>query len=144
MIAPATAAAITAHSGAVPREAATPPKMTAISPGKTKPTNAEAFSGGKANTSARTSPPGSDKMRSVTLETRPAVATAAHPGRDIRSRRVAAAAPATVAGEVVIAIRSPSGLGIVMRWAGAHGHRPGDGGCAGAVARGGRAGADQE
>src|SRR6266699_658699 len=102
MIAPATAAAITAHSGTVPREAATPPKMTAISPGNTKPTNAEASSAGKANTSARTSQPGSDRMRSVTLTTRPAVATAAHPGRDIRSRRAAG-----VAGEVVMAIRSP-------------------------------------
>ena len=58
MIAPETAAAITAHSGTVPREAATPPKMTAISPGKTNPTNADASSAGKANTSARTSHPG--------------------------------------------------------------------------------------
>src|SRR6266851_4439749 len=87
MIAPETAAAITAHSGTVPREAATPPKMTAISPGNTKPTNAEASSAGKANTSARTSQPGSDRMRSVTLVTRPSVATAAQPGPNTRSRR---------------------------------------------------------
>jgi hypothetical protein len=96
MIAPATAAAITAHSGTVPREAATPPKMTAISPGKTKPTNAEASSAGKANTSARTSQPGSDKIRSVTLVTRPTVATAAHPARDMRRRHVAGAASAGI------------------------------------------------
>src|SRR6266542_6989676 len=75
MIAPATAAAITAHSGTVPRKAATPPRMTAISPGKTKPTNAEASSAGKANTSARTSQPGSDRMRSVILAARPRVTT---------------------------------------------------------------------
>src|SRR6266536_3405848 len=75
MIAPATAAAITAHSGTVPREAATPPRMTAISPGKTEPTNAEASSAGKANTSARTSQPGSDRMRSVILAARPRVTT---------------------------------------------------------------------
>ena len=96
MIAPETAAAITAHSGTVPREAATPPRMTAISPGKTKPTNAEASSAGKANTSARTSQPGSDRMRSVTLVTRLRVATAAHPGRDGRGRRVAGAAAARI------------------------------------------------
>ena len=96
MIAPETAAAITAHSGTVPREAATPPRMTAISPGKTKPTNAEASSAGKANTSARTSQPGSDRMRSVTLATMPTVATAAHPGPNIRRRRVAAAAAARI------------------------------------------------
>src|SRR6266536_1028903 len=65
MIAPATAAAITAHSGTVPREAATPPRMTAISPGKTKPTNAEASSAGKANTSARTSQPGRRRHHAV-------------------------------------------------------------------------------
>src|SRR5438270_7608326 len=105
MIAPETAAAITAHSGTVLRDAATPPKMTAISPGKTKPTNAEASSAGKANTSTRTSQPGSDRMRSVTLVTRPTVATAVHPGRDTRSRRVAGAASATVIGEVVIGTR---------------------------------------
>ncbi len=94
MIAPETAAAITAHSGTIPREAATPPRMTAISPGKTKPTNAEASSAGKANTSARTSQPGSDRMRSVTPVTRLRVATAAHPARNIRRRRVAPAASA--------------------------------------------------
>src|SRR6266702_7679222 len=96
MIAPETAAVITAHSGTVPREAATPPKMTAISPGNTKPTNAEASSAGKANTSARTSQPGSDRMRSVTLAARPTVAIAAQPGRDGRGRRVAGAACARI------------------------------------------------
>src|SRR6266542_1318996 len=96
MIAPATAAAITAHSGTVPRDAATPPKMTAISPGKTKPTNAEASSAGKANTSTRTSHPGSDRIRSVTPAARPTVAIAAHPGWDGRGRRVAGAAFARI------------------------------------------------
>jgi hypothetical protein len=91
MIAPETAAAITAHSGTVPREAATPPQMTAILPGKMKPRNAEASSAGKGNTSARTSHPGSDKMRSVTLEIRPAVATAAHPGRKSAAAALGAA-----------------------------------------------------
>src|SRR6185295_12420298 len=97
MIAPATAAAITAHSGTVPRDAATPPKMTAISPGKTNPTNAEASSAGNANTSASTSQPGSDKIRSVTLATRPTVTTAAHPRPDMRGRREAGAPAGSVA-----------------------------------------------
>src|SRR5256885_5494568 len=79
MIAPETAAAIAAHSGTVLRDAATPPKMTAISPGKTKPTNADVSSAGKANTSTRTSHPGSDKIRSVTPAARPTVAITAHP-----------------------------------------------------------------
>jgi len=96
MIAPETAAAITAHSGTVPREAATPPKMTAISPGKTNPTNAEASSAGKANTSARTSQPGSDRVRSVTPVTRLRVATAAHPARNNRRRHLTAAAAARI------------------------------------------------
>src|SRR5437879_7852401 len=107
MLAPATAAASTAHSGTIPRDAATPPRMTAISPGNTKPTNAEASSAGKANTSARTSQPGSDRMRSVTLVTRPSVATAAQPRPNTRSRRVAGAAFARVAGEVVMGTGSP-------------------------------------
>jgi hypothetical protein len=91
MIAPETAAAITVHSATVPRDAATPPRMTAISPGKTNPTNAEASSAGKANTSARTSHPGSDRMRSVkpaaratvaiTVTTARVGAAAAWPGR---------------------------------------------------------------
>jgi hypothetical protein len=46
---------MTAHSGTRPCDATTPPRMTAISPGKTKPTKAEASSAGKATTSARTS-----------------------------------------------------------------------------------------
>src|SRR5436190_23302965 len=96
MIAPATAAAITAHSGTVPRDAATPPKMTAISPGKTNPTNAEASSAGKANTSTRTSHPGNDKMRSVTPAARPTVAIVAQPGRDGCGSRVAGAALARI------------------------------------------------
>src|SRR5215468_2081515 len=86
MIAPETAAAITAQSGTVARDAATPPKMTAISPGKTNPTNADASSAGKANTSTRTSHPGSDRMRSVTLAARPTVATTLQPGQNIGSR----------------------------------------------------------
>ena len=65
MIAPETAAAITAHSGTVPREAATPPRMTAISPGKTKPTNAEASSAGKANTSQRENEPARERQDAV-------------------------------------------------------------------------------
>src|SRR5215831_14957508 len=93
MIAPEPAAAITAHSGTMPRDAATPPKMTAISPGKTKPTNADASSAGKANTSTRTSHPGSDKVRSVTPAARTTVAIAVHPGRDGRGRRGAGATP---------------------------------------------------
>src|SRR5712691_369907 len=50
MIAPETAATMTAHSGTSPCEAATAPRITVISPGKTNPTNAEASSAGKANT----------------------------------------------------------------------------------------------
>jgi len=97
MIAPATAAAITAHSGDLSTRSRDSPRMTAISPGKTKPTNAEASSAGKANTSARTSQPGSDRIRSVTLATRPSVATAAQPNRNIRSRGVAGAASTSIA-----------------------------------------------
>src|SRR3954447_11216145 len=51
MMAPAHAAAITPAIGNLPSDATTPPRMTAISPGKTKPTNADASSAGSAKTS---------------------------------------------------------------------------------------------
>ena len=70
MIAPETAAVMTAHSGTRPCDATTPPRMTAISPGKTKPTKAETSTAGKAKTRARMSHEGSVRMRSVMLATR--------------------------------------------------------------------------
>jgi hypothetical protein len=51
------ATAITAASTTRPREASTPPMSTAISPGNTKPRNADASSAGRANTTARTTHP---------------------------------------------------------------------------------------
>src|SRR5437588_6320826 len=57
MTAPTTAAAMTAARFALPRDAMTPPTITAISPGKTMPTNAEASSAGNANTTARRTQP---------------------------------------------------------------------------------------
>lgn len=56
---------------ASPWEAATPPRITVISPGKTNPTNAEASSAGSANTRASTSQPGSKRMRSGMLPMTP-------------------------------------------------------------------------
>jgi hypothetical protein len=84
MIAPEAAAAMTAHSGTVPREAATPPRITAISPGKTKPTKAEASRAGRANTSARTTQPGSVRIRSVTPARTPTLPTSAQPSPEFR------------------------------------------------------------
>jgi hypothetical protein len=57
------------------REAATPPRITAISPGKTKPTKAEASRAGRANTRARTGQPGSVRIRSVMLARTPTLPT---------------------------------------------------------------------
>src|SRR6266567_1683412 len=78
--APDTAAAMTAHSGTVPRQAATPPKITATSPGKTNPTNAEASSAGTRNTRASTSHPGSVRILSTKPAARAACACQANAG----------------------------------------------------------------
>src|SRR5579884_3382845 len=53
MMAPATAATSTCHSDTRCWEASTPPSTTAVSPGNTKPTNADASSIGRPNTRAR-------------------------------------------------------------------------------------------
>src|SRR5579859_5167392 len=81
--APDTAATATPQSGTVPREAATPPRMTAISPGNTNPTNAEASSAGNKNTSAATSHPGSSRIlpvRPVATACAAAITADHHPG----------------------------------------------------------------
>ncbi len=70
MMAPKTAATITAQSDTRCWEATTPPSRTAISPGKTNPRKAEASSAGRAKTKDRTSQPGKPRMRSVMLASR--------------------------------------------------------------------------
>src|SRR5260221_8890723 len=80
MTAPLTAAAMTAHSGTVPRQAATPPRITAISPGNTNPTNAEASSAGSRNTRASTSHAGSVRTLSAKPAARAACACQANAG----------------------------------------------------------------
>ena len=60
MTAPATPAASTAASGTWPCQARTPPRTSATSPGKTKPTNAEDSSAGSAKTASTASQIGSD------------------------------------------------------------------------------------
>src|SRR5215472_505999 len=77
--APDTAATMTAQSGTVPRDATTPPRMTAISPGNTNPTNADASSAGNKKTSDSANHPGSSKILSVRPAITPlAVVTAGH------------------------------------------------------------------
>src|SRR5215510_15329661 len=71
MIAPETAATMTAQSGTIPCEAATPPRITVISLGKTNPTNAEASSAWNANTRTTTIQPGSKRMCSGKLPITP-------------------------------------------------------------------------
>src|SRR2546430_6012567 len=56
-----------AQSGARPCEATTPPSITAISPGKMKPRNADASRAGKRKTRATTNPTGSVRIRSAML-----------------------------------------------------------------------------
>src|SRR5215470_14445652 len=70
MIAPETAATITAQRTS-PWEAATPPRITVISPGKTNPTNADASSAGNANTRTTTIQPSSKRMCSGMLPMTP-------------------------------------------------------------------------
>src|SRR5258708_22330886 len=67
MIAPDAAATKTAQSGTLPCDATTPPRITTVSPGKTKPTNADASSAGRAKTMARTTAAGSERRRSAIL-----------------------------------------------------------------------------
>src|SRR5215467_2268070 len=75
--APDTAATTTAQSGTVPRDATTPPRMTATSPGNTNPTNADASSAGNKKTSDSTSHPGSSRILSVRPASTPLAAVTA-------------------------------------------------------------------
>src|SRR6266550_4025394 len=58
---------MTAGSGIRPLNASTPPRITAISPGNTKPRKAEASSAGTRKTIARATQPSSDKIQSAIL-----------------------------------------------------------------------------
>src|SRR5436853_3678892 len=62
--APRTAATIIAGNGIRPAAAATPPRITAISPGNTNPMNAEDSSAGRRKTARSTAQPGSASRRS--------------------------------------------------------------------------------
>src|SRR4051794_16284231 len=62
--APRIAAAIIAGSGIRPAAAATPPKITAISPGNTNPMKADDSSAGSKNTASNAAHPGSASSRS--------------------------------------------------------------------------------
>src|SRR5438067_11998980 len=73
MMAPSDATTSTAAIGNLPSDAMTPPRMTAISPGKTKPTNADASSAGNENTSNSATHGGSVRIASdnaVTTQSR--------------------------------------------------------------------------
>src|SRR3954469_10576871 len=68
-MAPTEAATTTAAIGKSPSDAMTPPKMTAISPGNTNPTNADASNAGKANTRSNATHGGSVSIASESVLT---------------------------------------------------------------------------
>src|SRR5919197_1638099 len=83
--APAMATSTTPARLASPREAMTPPRMMAISPGKTKPTNADASRAGSAKTTARSTHPCRPRIQ-PTIENASAWSTACASSHPPRSR----------------------------------------------------------
>src|SRR5438270_6591715 len=79
MTAPAIATRITAARLAFPREAMTPPRMIAISPGNTNPTKADASRAGTANTTTSRTQPCRSRIQPTSENASACGVTARHP-----------------------------------------------------------------